>query len=206
MKEMMLRLPMVEVSASEDLWQAKLWSKNGRYIVRRDDGCTSVVEVQLKPTETSEDDEADRLRMLCEVFVGCPTLYDPDNLVLATDYDNAKNALAANREHYEARLAEMNTQIERLKEEAELALAEKEKECKALIDEKEAEYNSRYSALNENYEQKLQKRLAELDHEYETKKLKLELETPKRFAQGEWVSGKTLTEIIKTLAGGKKEE
>ena len=35
MKEMMLRLPVVEVSSSDDLWQAKFWPKNffiGRFM------------------------------------------------------------------------------------------------------------------------------------------------------------------------------
>lgn len=31
------------------------------------------------------------------------------------------------------------------------------------------------------------------------------IDTPKRFAQGEWVSGKTLTEIVKALAGRKED-
>lgn len=37
------------------------------------------------------------------------------------------------------------------------------------------------------------------EHKHEIKMLKLEQETPKRFEQGEWVSGQTLAEIIKTL-------
>ena len=55
-------------------------------------------------------------------------------------------------------------------------------------------------------EQKLAMRRMELEQEYEKKIMQLELDTPKRFAQGEWVSGKTLTEIIRTLTAGKKED
>lgn len=53
-------------------------------------------------------------------------------------------------------------------------------------------------------EQEFEMKRKDLEHEYEKKKL--ELDTPKRFSQGEWVSGKTLTEIIKTLThNGNKE-
>ena len=44
-------------------------------------------------------------------------------------------------------------------------------------------------------------RKEKLEHDYEMKNLQLEQETPKRFEQCEWVSGKTLTDIIKTLVG-----
>ena len=58
----------------------------------------------------------------------------------------------------------------------------------------------------EENDRTLAMRRMELEQEYEMKKMQLELDTPKRFAQGEWVSGKTLTEIIRTLVAGKKED
>jgi len=64
-----------------------------------------------------------------------------------------------------------------------------EERCKETID-------SEKRRLEDEYE----KRRMELEHKYEIETLKLEQETPKRFEQGEWVSGQTLVEIIKTLA------
>ena len=187
MKEMMLRLPVVEVSSSDDLWQAKFWRRNGRYIVRRDNGDVSVADVTLRPGVIGEiraDDE--RLQHFMEVYVGQPKLIDPDEI----------------DEH----IAELNEQIAQMKVQHDAELAHKDKECKAWLDEKEAELNERYTTLKEANEQKLAMQRKELEHEFEMKKMKLDLETPKRNAQGEWISGKTLTEIIKTLSGGRKED
>lgn len=64
-----------------------------------------------------------------------------------------------------------------------------EERCKETID-------SEKIRLEEEYEEMRM----ELEHKYEIKMLKLEQELPKRFEQGEWVSGQTLAEIIKTLA------
>lgn len=52
---------------------------------------------------------------------------------------------------------------------------------------------------NERLENVYEKKRMELEHEYKVKMLELEHEMPMRFEQGEWVSGKTLSEIIKTL-------
>lgn len=55
-------------------------------------------------------------------------------------------------------------------------------------------------------EQEFEMKRKDLEHEYEKRMMELENDTPKRFSQGEWVSGKTLTEIIKTLThNGNKE-
>ena len=67
----------------------------------------------------------------------------------------------------------------------------------AMRDRYEADLKQKKTELDAEFEQK---RMA-LEHEYEIKKLELEKEMPKRFEQGEWVSGKTLTDIIKTLTG-----
>ena len=79
------------------------------------------------------------------------------------------------------------------------------------------EVNDKMDAMRDRYEADLKQKKAELDaefeqkrmaleHEYEMKKLQLETDMPKRFGQGEWVSGKTLADIIKTLAGKTKDE
>ena len=67
----------------------------------------------------------------------------------------------------------------------------------AMRDRYDADLKQKKTELDAEFEQK---RMA-LEHEYEIKKLELEKEMPKRFEQGEWVSGKTLTDIIKTLTG-----
>ena len=64
-----------------------------------------------------------------------------------------------------------------------------EERCKGTLDTEK-----------ERLENVYEKKRMELDHEYKVKMLELEHEMPKRFEQGEWVSGQTLTEIIKTLA------
>lgn len=70
----------------------------------------------------------------------------------------------------------------------------------------EADRKRMEEQMREANDRTLAQRRSELEQEYEMKKLQLELDTPKRFAQGEWVSGKTLTEIIRTLTAGKKED
>lgn|GEM_PF-4758807 len=76
------------------------------------------------------------------------------------------------------------------------------------VDKNLYEMSERYKKAGEQREKELQAayemRQEKLEHDYEMKKLQLEHEMPKRFANGEWVSGKTLSEIIKTLVG--KEE
>lgn len=69
-------------------------------------------------------------------------------------------------------------------------------ELKAVEERRKDELESEKRRLQDEYS----KKRMELEHEYEIKTLKLEQEMPKRFEQGEWVSGQTLTEIIKTLS------
>lgn len=68
-------------------------------------------------------------------------------------------------------------------------------EVKSVEERFKKTIDSEKRRLDDEYE----KRRMELEHEYEIKKLKLEQEMPKRFEQGEWVSGQTLVEIVKTL-------
>jgi len=69
------------------------------------------------------------------------------------------------------------------------------KDMDALADKYYKELEAKKHELDQEFELKRQA----LEHEYEMKMKDLETEMPKRFEQGEWVSGKTLSEIIKTL-------
>lgn len=169
MKEMMIRLPMIEMAASDNVFLAKHYPKSGRYIVKRDNGDVSVADIQLRPVEVGEARRDDEQATVYECFLGQPELLDPDDWALAIDIENIKNAAQA-----EARAAK-------------------------------EDFETRKAALQEQVDATLAMRRMELDQEYELKKMQLELDTPKRFAQGEWVSGKTLTEIVKALAGRKED-
>lgn len=205
-KEMMIRLPMIEMAASENVCLAKLYPHSGRYIIRRDNGDTSIADVQMRPIGDGEARSDDEQATVYEAFVGQPELLNPDEWVLAIDLENAKLAYEADRKRMEEQMREANERHEaemaEQKEKCEAACRETEENCKKLIEEKEKEL----SAHAEELDCTLAMRRMELEQEYEKKKLQLELDTPKRFAQGEWVSGKTLTEIIKTLTAGKKED
>ena len=76
---------------------------------------------------------------------------------------------------------------------------------KKQLEEQKAYYESRIKALEERDKEEFDARVAAkveyIEHEYEIKALKMEQDTPKRFAQGEWVSGKTLKDIIAILTG-----
>ncbi len=205
-QEMMIKLPMVTAQTVQDLNKVRIYPQSGRYIVSLAKGDVVIADVELRPVEQGEARSYDEeVQSNCYCFVGQPELLDPDDWTLAVDLDNAKNAYKADLARKEEQLAKAKAELEALKEKHEEAMAEKEKECQALIEAKEDEYHGRYAMLSEAKEKELAMRRMELEHEFETKKLQLDLEVPKRFAQGEWVSGKTLTEIIKTLAGGKKE-
>lgn len=73
------------------------------------------------------------------------------------------------------------------------------------VNKKLDEMSKRYDEKGEQRKRELQAefdlRKEKLEHDYEMKKLQLEQEMPKRFEQCEWVSGKTLSDIIKTLVG-----
>lgn len=73
------------------------------------------------------------------------------------------------------------------------------------VNKKLEEMSDKYYKEGEQRKKELQAdfdlRKEKLEHDYEMRTLQLEQEMPKRFEQGEWVSGKTLSEIIKTLVG-----
>ena len=192
-KEMMIKLPMVTAQTSKDLNKGRIYPQSGRYIVKLANGDIVIQDVELRPIEQGEARSYDEeVQSSCTCFVGQPEILDPDEWMPAIDVENAKNA-------YEAEMTEQ-------KEKYEAVCRETEENCKKLIEEKKAELQRHMDAFDSESEKNYQLRKMELEHEYEQKKLQLELDTPKRFAQGEWVSGKTLTEIIKTLAAGKKED
>ena len=74
------------------------------------------------------------------------------------------------------------------------------------VDEKMSAMIKRYdedvARRKHDIEQEYELKRKDLEHEYEMKKKELETEMPKRMEQGEWVSGKTLTEIIRILVPG----
>lgn len=78
------------------------------------------------------------------------------------------------------------------------------------VNKKLDEMSDKYYKKTEQREKELQAdyemRKEKLEHEYEIKKLQMEQEMPKRFEQGEWVSGKTLSDIIKTLVGKEDKQ
>ena len=210
-KEMMIKLPMVTATSWEELTKARTYPQSGRYIVKMDNGDIVVADVTLRPVEQGEARSIDEdTQSSCTCFVGQPELLDPDEWVLAIDAKAAKISYEADRKLMEEQMREANERHEaemaEQKAKCEAICRETEENCKKLIEEKEAELQRRMDALDDESAKNYQLRKMELEHEYEQKKMQLELDTPKRFAQGEWVSGKTLTEIIRTLTAGKKED
>ena len=210
-KEMMIKLPMVTATSYEELNKARTYPQSGRYIVKMDNGDIVVADVTLRPVEQGEERAIDEnANSVCSCFVGQPVVLNPDEWTLAIDLENARLAYEADRKRMEEQMREANegheAEMAEQKEKCEAACRETEENCKKLIEEKEKELQYRIDTLSEADEQKLAMRRIELEQEYEMKKLQLELDTPKRFAQGEWVSGKTLTEIIRTLTAGNKED
>ena len=209
-KEMMIKLPMVTATSYEELNKARIYPQSGRYIVKMDNGDIVVADVTLRPVEQGEARSIDEdAQSLCTCFVGQPELLDPDEWVLAIDAKSAKISYEADRKRMEEQMREASdlheAEMAEQKAKCEATCRETEENCKKLIEEKEAELQRRMDMLSEADEQKLAMRRMELEQEYEQKRMQLELDTPKRFAQGEWVSGKTLTEIIKALTAGKQE-
>ena len=210
-KEMMIKLPMVTATSLEELTKARTYPQSGRYIVKMDNGDIVVADVTLRPVEQGEARSIDEdTQSYCTCFVGQPVVLDPDEWTLAIDLENVKLACEADRKRMEEQMREANerheAEMEEQKAKCEATCRETEENCKKLIEEKEAELQRRMDALDDESAKNYQLRKMELEHEYEQKKMQLELDTPKRFAQGEWVSGKTLTEIIRTLTAGKKED
>ena len=60
-------------------------------------------------------------------------------------------------------------------------------------------YDEDVARRKHDLEQEFEKKRMELEHQHDIRMMEIENEQPKRNSQGEWVSGKTLTEIIKTL-------
>lgn len=197
---------MIEMAASDNYYLAKHYPKSGRYIIRRDNGDTSIVDVQLGNIAVGEARSEDEQAMVYECFIGQPDLFDPDDWAPTIDIENIKLAAQADVENIKCEMADMKSAHED-------ELADKERECQTMIEAAQAEtraakegYEARKAELQEQMDATLATRRLELENEFELKKMQLELDTPKRFAQGEWVSGKTLVEIVRTLAGYKKED
>lgn len=206
-KEMMIKLPMVTAQTAQELNKARIYPQSGRYIVQLANGDIVIADVELRPIEQGEARSYDEeVQSYCTCFIGQPVVLDPDEWTLAIDLENAKLAYEADRKRMEEQMREANerheSEIAEQKAKCEDVCHETEENCDKLIKEKEADL----SAHAEENDRTLAMRRMELEQEYEKKKMQLELDTPKRFAHGEWVSGKTLTEIIRTLVAGKKED
>lgn len=111
-----------------------------------------------------------------ECFIGQPKLYDASDIVTAEDYNALKD------------------EIEDIKEAA-------DKENDSFVKRLQSEFDKKKELLEKEHE----KRMADLEHEYKMKMMQLDLDTPKRFGQGEWVSGRTLLEVVRTLSSGKAD-
>lgn len=187
---MMIRLPMVTAATDSELQKARTYPKSGRYIVQIDNGDVAIADVMLRNVEPGEVRPYDEdVQSWCTCYVGQPELFDPGDWVPA----------AVRRE------------IDEMKAAHEEEMAAKERECQRLIDTARADaekaredYEQRRDGLAAEYEQNYQLRRMELEQDYERRQHQLELDIPKRFGQGEWVSGKTLVEIVKALATEKK--
>jgi hypothetical protein len=70
---------------------------------------------------------------------------------------------------------------------------------KSEVEEMRLKYQNELEVKKTKLEDEYAQKQLVLKHEHELKMKELETEMPKRFEQGEWVSGKTLSEIIKTL-------
>ena len=206
-KEMMIKLPMVTAQTAQELDKARIYPQSGRYIVKLANGDIVISDIELRPIEQGEARSYDEeVLSSCACFVGQPELLDPDEWTSAIDAKAAKISYEADCKRMEEQMREANERHEaemaEQKEKCEATCREIEENCKKLIEEKEKELSAHADQLDGT----LAMRRMELEQEYERKKLQLEIDTPKRFAQGEWVSGKTLTEIIRTLVAGKKED
>ena len=80
------------------------------------------------------------------------------------------------------------------------------REVNEKMDDMIRRYDKDVEMRKRELESEFEKKEMQLRHEYEMRMKELESEMPKRFEQGEWISGKTLTEIVKTLAGRKETD
>lgn len=74
------------------------------------------------------------------------------------------------------------------------------------LDEMSDKYYKEGEQRKKDLQAEFDLRKEKLEHDYEMCTLQLEQEMPKRFEQGEWVSGKTLSDIIKTLVGKEDKQ
>lgn len=191
----MITLPLVELDDDNDIYLKKYYPSVGRYVIKQQNGDVSVVDVyQMK-------EDLERVQ-LTQTFIGQPELHDEEEFVLRGEIDAVKSDYEVQIEDLQDDLKRLESahkeELERIKAAYKESLEAMKADCATLINQKTAD-------MRELADQQLAMEREKLNDEYERKKMQLELETPKRFAQGEWVSGKTLTEIVKTLVGRKEE-
>lgn len=182
-----VKMEMVELTDHDEFDLKRSYPGPGRYLVRYANGDMAVTDVQDYP---KSDDPEQKVHAF-ELFIGTPTFYDEEDLVCSGEVDAA-------RERYES-------EIEGLEKDFDDMADHHDKELSRLKDSYEESIRQLKESHKETFDLAVASKTEEMRQEYEMKKLQLDLETPKRFAQGEWVSGKTLTEIVKTLVGERKE-
>lgn len=200
MKEMMIKLPTIKMAAGDDIWLAKHYPKSGRYIILRDNGDVEIADIRkILPKDGEPCVDTERVTDMYSIYLGTLELIDPDQW--ETDIRSAA----------EAEVENIRCKMEELRSSHECDMAEKERDYKAMIDAAREDavaarddLAAQRTILKEKMDQQLAMRRIELDHEYERKVAQLELDIPKRFGQGEWISGKTLTEIIRSIVGSKE--
>lgn len=206
MKEVLIKLPLVEIPAGVDMNLAKFYEKNGRYVLLFENGDVAIADVQKAAVNIGEARPVDEACMTFNnLFIGQPTLLDPKEFVHVDELEKARLDAQADIENLKCEMEDMKSAHEN-------ELRDNELECHGLVEKARAEarqaeddYTRRKAELESQADEKLKARMSELEMEYKLKQQQLELETPKRFGQGEWVSGKTLKEIIEVITNGKKE-
>ncbi len=191
MKEAYIKLPVVDVPAVS-YHMAKYYPDSGRYIVRFPNGDIGVMDIILKPLPVGDarpDDEyADSYSL---TMIGQPKLYSDEDLVEADKLRQCQDELAKTKVELEKVRCEYKERIDKMIEANDDAIQKMKAEHQAELDQKDTHCANAIQNMKK---------------EFEMEKKQIELEQPKRNGQGEWVSGKTLTDIIRTLVGVKRED
>ena len=178
MKEVYVSLPLIE-APDENFNKKALYQDIGQYLVRLPNSDVLAVEVYGIP------ESGDNVNC-ASVFIGQPKLFGMEELVLKASMD-------AVSDDYELHITEL-----------EAKLAETQAYYESELKKKDEEYREKLGLQVELETSGIKERLLreneQIKHDYELKTIQLENDMPKRFGQGEWISGKTLKEIIALLA------
>lgn len=181
MKEALLKLPVIEINEWSELQLKDTYPKMDRYLTLLPNGDVNMVDVLNWPPDGSTVQYS-------SMFLGQPELLNPAAFVPSGELNMERTAHDKIVERKNEEIVSLTNELESLK-------GERKKELESMAAE-----------LRTKMEHELDIRRRELEHEYEVKRLQLEADMPKRFGQGEWVSGKTLTEIIRIMEGERREK